>query len=268
MSTAAKESYQHILEPALKLVKEVGEFIRKEGKDFDRSNIEHKGFNDLVSYVDKEAEKKLVNGLKEIIPDSGFIAEEGTGSASNEAYKWIIDPLDGTTNFLHGLPCFAISVALLHHDALALGIVYEINQDELFYATRGGGAFCNGKTIRVSPVPKAKESLLATGFPYYDFDRMPAYLEILKEFMQQTHGIRRMGSAAVDLVYTAIGRFEGFYEYNLNAWDVAGGAIIVQEAGGTVTDFSGGDDFLFGRQMLASNGATHEELLRVIQQYW
>ena len=259
---------QSILQPAITLIKEVGGFIKTEGQNFDRSNIEHKGLNDLVSYVDKEAEKKLVKGLAKILPGSGFIAEEGTAEAGNEEYKWIVDPLDGTTNFLHSLPCFAISVGLLHRDTLVLGIVYEINGDECFWATRGGGAFCNGKPIKVSPIGQLKDSLLATGFPYYDFGRMPEYLSILNHFMEKTHGLRRMGSAAVDLVYTAIGRFEGFYEYNLNPWDVAGGIIIVQEAGGQVSDFKGGEDYLFGREILATNGSVHAETLTAIQERW
>lgn len=252
---------------AKKLVLEVGDFIRLESKGFSIHNIEHKGFNDLVSYVDKEAEKRLVNGLRNILPEAGFIAEEGTASATNEAHKWIIDPLDGTTNFMHGLPVYSISVALMQTDSLVLGIVYELNKNELFYAQKGGGAWLNDDRIFVSPISKLSESLLATGFPYHNFKRLDTYMDMLAHFMQNTHGLRRMGSAAVDLAYVACGRFEGFFEYNLNPWDVAGGAFIVQEAGGFVTEFNGGDDFLFGKSIIAS-GAVKEELFNSIDSIW
>lgn len=258
---------QQLLQDVIVLVKETGDFIRQESLKFDHSKIEYKGKNDLVSYVDKEAEKRLVAGLSEILPGSGFIAEEGTSTHKSDTYNWIIDPLDGTTNFTHGLPVFAISIALLKRGELALGVVYEINKDECFHAVKGQGAFLNHMPIKVSPIKTIDKALLATGFPYYDFDRMKQYLNIINEFMQTTHGLRRMGSAAVDLAYTACGRFEGFFEYNLNAWDVAAGALIVKEAGGTVTDFKGGKDFLFGREIVAGN-LTQRELLKTIQKHW
>lgn len=259
---------QEILEPSLALVKQAGDFIRREGQNFDRTNIEHKGLNDLVSYVDKQAEQQLVDSLRQILPGCGFITEEGTAEARQEDYIWVIDPLDGTTNFLHSLPVYAISLGLVHKEEVVMGVVYEVNRDEMFWATKGEGAYCNGKKIQVSPIEKVAQSLIATGFPYHDFGRMQDYLQILQDFMQKSHGLRRLGSAAVDLVYTAMGRFEGFYEYNLNAWDVAGGIIIVQEAGGTVTDFKGGKDFLFGRELLATNGKIHQEILELIASKW
>lgn len=249
------------------LVLEVGDFIRQESKNFSTSDIEHKGFNDLVSYVDKSAEKQLVDGCSKILPQAGFIAEEGTSDKKGETYNWIVDPLDGTTNFTHGLPVYAISLALMQGDEIILGIVYEINRDECFYAIRGEKAFLNEKEISVSKAGQLKHSLLATGFPYYDFDQMNTYLQILNDFMQKTHGLRRMGSAAVDLAYVACGRFEGFFEYNLNAWDVAAGAFIVQQAGGTVTDFKGGNDYIFGREIMAAC-SIHEEMIEVIQNRW
>lgn len=257
-----------ILQPTLDLIKETGAFIRREGKNFDRANIEHKGLNDLVSYVDKQAEQKLVDGLRKILPASGFITEEGTAQSNNEEFTWIIDPLDGTTNFLHSLPVFAVSVGLLQNQTLVIGVVYEVNQDELFWAIKGQGAYCNGEKITVSPIETVAQSLIATGFPYHDFGMMQTYLGILDHFMRKSHGLRRMGSAAVDLVYTAIGRFEGFYEYNLKPWDVAGGALIVQEAGGTVTDFKGGSDFIFGKELIATNGKVHQEVLDIIGGQW
>ncbi|MFY0591585.1 inositol monophosphatase family protein [Roseivirga sp.] len=258
---------QKLLQDVIVLVKETGEFIRQESRKFDDSKIEYKGKNDLVSYVDKEAEKRLVKGLSDVLPGSGFIAEEGTSKHRSDIYNWIIDPLDGTTNFTHGLPIYSISVALLKRGELVMGIVYEINRDECFHALKGQGAFLNHAPIKVSEVKTLDKSLLATGFPYYNFDQMRQYLTIINEFMQTTHGLRRMGSAAVDLAYTACGRFEGFFEYNLNAWDVAAGALIVQEAGGTVTDFKGNDDFVFGREIVAGN-ITQPGMLQTIQKYW
>ena len=261
------KTLEHILQPSIDLIKQVGDFIHQEGLVFDIAKIQKKGFNDLVSYVDKQAERQLVDGLIQIVPEAGFLAEEGTSNVQGEEYNWIIDPLDGTTNFTHGLPVYAISVALMRDNEVVLGIVYEINRQECFYAIKGGKAYCNDKEINVSGVSQLEDSLLATGFPYYDFEQMDRYLKILNEFVQSTHGLRRMGSAAVDLVYVACGRFEGFFEYNLNAWDVAAGAFIVQQAGGQITDFSGGDDYIFGREILA--GCTvHAQILKVIKDHW
>ncbi|MBX2961695.1 MAG: inositol monophosphatase [Cyclobacteriaceae bacterium] len=252
----------------IEICKIVGGFIRTEAQAFDRSRIEFKqGFNNLVSYVDKEAEQHLVQQLRKIIPDSGFIAEEGTGSASANGYNWIIDPLDGTTNFMHGLPPYAISVALAKENQTLIGVVYEITKEECFHAHLNSAAFCNKTEIKVSPVSDLQESLLATGFPYYHLDKKDVYLDIIKLFLEKTHGIRRLGSASVDLAYVACGRMDGFFEYNLNAWDVAAGAFIVQQAGGHVTDFSGGNNFLHGGEIIAA-GAIHPEMLEIIHQHW
>jgi myo-inositol-1(or 4)-monophosphatase len=252
----------------IQLCVEVANFIRKENENFDRSKIEQKGsFANLVSYVDKEAENKLVKKLEEILPGSGFIAEEGTERSGANEYKWIIDPLDGTTNYLHGLPIFAISIGLTRNNKTVLGVVYEVSHQECFHAIEGGKAYCNEKVISVSPIKNLNESLLATGFPYYHSDKKENYLEIIKTFLEQTHGIRRLGSAAIDLAYVACGRMEGFFEYDLKPWDVAGGAFILQQAGGTVTDFSGGDNFLFGGELCAA-GLVHPEMLKVIKEKW
>ncbi|HNP17928.1 MAG TPA: inositol monophosphatase family protein [Fulvivirga sp.] len=256
-----------VLDQLKAAVMETGQFIRQEASIFKKDQIEHKGFNDLVSYVDKEAELQLVSACKNILPEAGFITEEGTDNTQQDEYNWIIDPLDGTTNFAHGLPVFAISIALMKQTEIVLGMVYEINRDECFYAIEGQEAFCNDKPIRVSKAEYLKDSLLATGFPYYNFEQMPKYLSILDQFMQTTHGLRRMGSAAVDLCYVACGRFEGFFEYNLNAWDVAAGAFIVQQAGGQVSDFAGNDNFIFGREIVAAN-SVHPEMLGVIKKHW
>ncbi|NQW27162.1 MAG: inositol monophosphatase [Flammeovirgaceae bacterium] len=258
---------EEIVTGALPIIKETGRFIQKEAASFDLTEVILKGKNDLVSYVDKEAEKMIVVGLKILLPDAGFITEEGTVSQEQKEFTWIIDPLDGTTNFIHGLPIYSISVGLMKQGEMVGGIVYELNKDEIFYAWKGGGAFMNHRPIRVSPVKDIAESLLATGFPYYNFDKLPNYLAILNELMINSHGLRRLGSAAVDLAYVACGRCEGFFEYNLNSWDIAAGILLVKEAGGVVTDFSGNDNALFGRELVAS-GHIQIELLDIIAKHW
>lgn len=252
----------------IQLCQDVGEFIRIESENFDRLRIEQKtGFNNLVSYVDKESERRLVSALRKILPGSGFIAEEGTTVDGINEYKWIIDPLDGTTNFTHGLPPFAISIGLTRDEEVVLGVVYEVTRQEAFHASEGRAAYCNGKEIRVSSSVSLNESLLATGFPYYHFDKREVYLEIIKTFLDRTHGVRRLGSAATDLAYVACGRMEGFFEYNLNAWDVAAGSFIVERAGGIVTDFKGGRNFLFGGEIVAAC-SIHPEMLKVVHDLW
>ena len=247
---------------------EVGAFIGVEGASFDRSRIIQKeGFNNLVSYVDKESEKKLVGALSKIIPGSGILGEEGTKLDSSNGYVWIVDPLDGTTNFTHGVPPFAISIGLTYYGKLVLGVVYEVTKKEMFHSVEGQPAYCNERPIHVSTISSLNESLLATGFPYYEFDQMEAYLSIIKGFLKQSHGVRRLGSAATDLAYVACGRFEGFFEYNLNPWDVAAGAFLVQQAGGTVTDFSGQNNFLYGGEICAAC-SIHAEMQSFIAKQW
>ncbi len=248
------------------IVKEAGNFIREERKTFSQSAVEYKGLNDMVSYVDKTAEQKLVEGFQKLLPDSGFITEENTINTKSADYNWIIDPLDGTTNFVHGVPCFCVSVALMLQEQLILGVVYEINLEECFYAFQNGGAYLNGKRILVSEIKELKQSLLATGFPYSNYNRMKPYMEVFDHCMYNTHGLRRLGSAAVDLAYVACGRFEGFYEYGLNAWDVAAGAFIVSEAGGIVSDFSGGSNYVFGKEIIATNSTIFQEFLGVVKE--
>ena len=245
-------------------------FIRQEASTFDRTKIEHKGVHDLVSYVDQEAERRLVTGLRALLPAAGFITEEGTAGpdAHTEEFTWIIDPLDGTTNFVHGLPVYSISVALLHHRELVVGVVHEANRDESFRAVRGGGAFCNNLPVHVTDIPDLNNALIATGFPYKDFEHLSAYLQVLGAFMNGSHGVRRLGSAAVDLAYVAAGRFEGFFEFNLNSYDVAAGILLVREAGGHVTQFLTAGDPLFGREILASNGHLHAGMQQTIGEFW
>ena len=250
---------------------EISDFMRAESAAFDRTRIEQKdgGFNNLVSYVDKESERRIVSALKKLIPNAGFITEEGTVEQSKQQeFNWIIDPLDGTTNYLHGLPLYAISIALTQKDETILGVVHHVVPNECYHSIRGGEAYCNDRAIHVSAIHHLREGLLATGFPYYHHDKSEVYLEIIKNFLTKTHGIRRLGSAAIDLALVACGRLEGFFEYNLNPWDVAAGTFIVQQAGGKVTDFKGGSDFLFGGELCASNGAIHSEMLEVIKPQW
>ena len=252
----------------IKLTKEVGEFIRSESLVFDRGNIEYKGLNDMVSYVDKTAEDKLVKGLSALLPEAGFITEEHTINKEGEIYSWIIDPLDGTTNFIHGIPTFSISIALQCKQELVLGVVYEINRDECFSAWKDGGAYLNGKPIRVTKTPLIANTLLATGFPYYDFEKQEPYLEVFKELMRSCHGLRRIGSAAVDLAYVAAGRFDGYFEYNLNSYDMAAGIVLVREAGGHIRDFSGGDESIQKRELIATNGHITDEILAIIARHF
>lgn len=256
--------YEKICIEVTKLTKIVGHFILDQRKEFQASSIEKKGHNDLVSYVDKESEQMLVKRLREIFPEAGFITEENTSVEKGLVYNWIIDPLDGTTNFIHGMPCFCISIALIKEQELVIGVVHELNLDECFYAWKDGGAFMNNQPISVSTINKLSDSLIATGFPYHDYDRMLPYMRVFDWCMKNTHGLRRLGSAAADLAYVACGRFEAFYEYGLNSWDVAGGALIVKEAGGKVTDFVNGTNYIFGAEMIASNSNVHDEIQKVI----
>lgn len=259
---------EQLCQQTIEISKKAGAFIKQEAVTFDRSKIEKKGFNDLVSYVDKQAEEQLVEGLKKILPEAGFITEEGTETIRQERYNWIIDPLDGTTNFTHGLHHYAVSVGLMENEEIVLGVIYNPEHDECFYAYKGGGAYLNGKTIKVSDAPALKDSLIATGFPYHDFNLTQQYLQVLGSFMGKSHGVRRIGSAALDLAYVAAGRCEGFFEYNLNPWDVAAGIVIVQEAGGRLSKFTEEGDYLFGREIVASNGNIHQEIFDTIAEHW
>ncbi|PHN03189.1 inositol monophosphatase family protein [Flavilitoribacter nigricans] len=257
-------TYARLCREAQRIVIHTSEFIQGELGKVKNKQIETKSLNSLVSYVDKEAEEQLVTGLSELLPGSVFITEEDTIDNQDGEWQWIIDPLDGTTNFLYQIPIFCISVALRYQDELVLGVVYEINRKECFYGWKGGGVFLNQIQVKVRKNDDLADSLLATGFPYYDYERTDAYLQCLKYFMQNTRGIRRMGAAAVDLAYVAAGRFDGFFEYSLQPWDVAAGAFLIQEAGGVITDFKGGDNFLFGNETIAASPKVHAAMLSVI----
>ncbi len=258
-------NYELICAKVISIARLTGNFIRKESLSFDRNEVEYKGLNDLVSYVDKQAERQIVRNLKKVLPNSGFITEEDTPNDDTHDLIWIIDPLDGTTNFIHGIPTFSISIALFENNVPVVGVVYEINRGEMFSAYKNGGAYLNQKAIHVSEVPTLKSSLVATGFPYYQFDKQAAYMNLFGEMMQRCHGLRRIGSAAVDLAYVACGRFDAYFEYNLNIYDVAAGAFIVQEAGGQVMSFSGGEDFIKKRELLATNALVTDEILELMK---
>jgi len=219
----------------------------------------------LITKADLAAEEKILGIILAKFPNHDFLAEERPPRAGGSEYTWVIDPIDGTTNYAHGFPMSCVSIGLVHRGRALMGGIYEPSRDELFFAERGKGATLNGKRIRVSKAPKLADSLLITGFAYDRDVRADYYLGIVKEFLKCTHGIRRSGSAALDLAWTAAGRLDGYWEFHLNPWDVAAGRLIVEEAGGTVTDFSGkewGDLKGWGKQTLATNGRIHKEMLR------
>jgi myo-inositol-1(or 4)-monophosphatase len=260
-------NYENLCFQVQEIARETGSFIREEGKKIKVSDIEFKGITSLVTYVDKTAEARIVAALKQLIPDSGFVAEEGTADSNNEKYTWIIDPLDGTTNFIHGIAPHSVSIALKENDKIVLGVVYEVKLDEIFYAWKDSSAYLNGIEIRVSPNSKSENALIATGFPYYDFDRVDDYIAAMKHLMKHTRGLRRLGSAAVDLSYVAAGRFDAFYEHALHAWDIAAGAFIIQQAGGKITDFNGGENWLFGGEIIAASNNYFDEFCQIIHRH-
>lgn len=256
--------YQKICFDIQVIAREAGDFIRNERKKLTASDIKTKSTASFVTYVDSTAEQNIVGSLKKLIPGSGFITEEGTATESGEKYRWIIDPLDGTTNYIHGLSPHSVSIALMEDKELVAGVVYEIGLDEMFFAWKGSEAYLNGTPIRVSESSEHKDTLIGTGFPYYDFDRIEDYIDVLRFLMRNTRGLRRMGSAAVDLSYVAAGRFDAFYEHALHAWDIAAGAFILLQAGGKITDFNGGENWLFGGEIIAASRNYFPEFFKVV----
>ncbi len=247
-----------------RIVAEAAKFIQEERKNFSDDKIEFKGYNDLVSYVDRESERRLTQAFTALLPDSGFIREEGGDLRPEADYRWIIDPLDGTTNFMHDVPAYCISVGLQYRGETILGIIHDAPRGEVFFAIKGQGAWLGERRLQVSKHDRLGNSLLGTGFPHANGGVMDDYLAAIKAFLASCHGIRRFGSAALDLAYVACGRLDGFFEIGLSSWDVAAGALIVQEAGGSVVDFKGGSGYLFGKQIVASNSALLPEMLQVI----
>lgn len=247
--------------------RKAAEFIMHESGRFKINETESKGLNNFVTYVDKGSEKMLVEMLGQLIPDSGFIAEEGTSDKKGEKYNWVIDPLDGTTNFLHGVRPYAVSIGLMENDEVIAGVIHEAGGNETFSAWKDGGAWLNGKRISVSQTKTLSDSLVATGFPYNLFDRLDPYMDLLKYLVRNTHGVRRLGSASIDLAYVACGRYDLFFEYDLKHWDVAAGMLIVREAGGVFSDFSGNMSGLTGDETLASNMSVYSEILNIVRAY-
>ena len=259
--------YKYLCFQVQDIAREVGAFIRDEQKKITAENIEVKSVASLVTYVDKTAEERIVSALKDLIPDSGFVAEEGTAESKQEKYTWFVDPLDGTTNYLFGIAPHSVSIALAEDGEMVLGVVYEIGASELFYAWKDSPSFCNGEEIKTASRSKSEQSLIGTGFPYYDFDRVNDYIEAMRYLMKHTLGLRRFGSAAVDLCYVACGRFDAFYEHALHAWDVAAGVFILQQAGGKTTDFNGGDNWLFGGELVSASNSYFDEFYSIIHRY-
>lgn len=257
-------NYKDVCDKVVSLVRETGHFIMTERKSMTGDDIEIKGKNDFVTRFDKLSEEKLVKGLGELLPEAGFIAEEGTSDKKGDTYNWIIDPIDGTTNFMHASPPYSISVALQENDSIVIGVVLEMFSDECFYSWKGGAVYINETKVKDSGCSKLKDALIATGFPYKDFGLLENFMASLIFFMEKSHGVRRLGSAAIDLAYVAAGRYDAFYEYNLNPWDVAAGAFLVQQAGGKVSDFQGTDNYLFGKEMVAATSGVYPEFFEAV----
>lgn len=250
---------------AIRAARAAGNIITRNLNHLDSLVVDTKRERDFVSKVDRDAEQEIIKIIHRSYPDHGIIAEEsGTQGASNT--QWIIDPLDGTTNFLHGFPQFSVSIAVRQNDKLEVGVVYDPILQELYVAVRGAGATLNDRKIRVSKNSKLDHCLIGTGFPYLKHHDYDEYMQVLKNIMLHTAGIRRPGSAALDLSYVAAGRFDGFWENSLNLWDIAAGVLLIQEAGGISSDLSGGQDHLKTGDIVAGNPKVHPELLRLIRE--
>jgi myo-inositol-1(or 4)-monophosphatase len=225
--------------------------------------VERKGLHDFVTEVDREAEATVVRHLLKRFPDHVVMAEEGSPEAAAADHRWIVDPLDGTTNFIHGVPVFGVSIALEDREGLVAGVIHDPNRDETFHAHRGGGARLNGEPIRCARPAGPHEALIATGFPFRELSRLDRYMRAFEAFVHSTAGLRRAGSASIDMAYTACGRYDGFWEIGLSRWDVAAGTLLVREAGGTVTDVLGGDTHLDTGDIVAAGEEFHGTLLEV-----
>lgn len=250
---------------ACESIRKAGALMKRTWGKVQASQISSKARNDFVTVIDKKSQEILVAGLSRKFRHTGFIAEEN-GMNRQKEWTWIIDPLDGTMNFMYGLPAFCVSVGLRHQaTGLSVGIVYDPIHEEWFTAVRGGGSFLNRRRIRVSTDARLANALLATGFPYRIRSRFEPYHRSFRSFFFKCRGIRRLGSAALDLCYTACGRFDGYWEMGLHIWDSAAGSLIVREAGGVVTDFEGGDGYLESGDTLAGNPALHRAMLRIVK---
>ena len=252
-----------MLNIAVKAARRAGNLIHRAADNLDHLTVTKKSNADYVSEVDKAAERTIIETILDVYPTHAILAEE-SGSQGESEYLWIIDPLDGTTNFLHGYQQYSVSIALQHNGVLTQAVIYDPTKNDLFTATRGRGAFLNDRRIRVSKRGELADSLIGTGFPYSKFDHLDAYMDILKDMMKKTAGLRRPGSAALDLAYTAAGRYDGFFETGLKPWDIAAGCLLITEAGGLVSDLQGNDSYLRSGHLCAGNPRIFAQMLQVI----
>lgn len=253
-----------MLNIAVKAARRAGAIINRASQDIGTLTIKSKNFNDFVSEVDVAAERAIIDTLKDAYPTHGFLGEESGSTSHQSDFIWIIDPLDGTTNFLHGFPQYCVSIALQHKGEITQAVIYEPNRNDLYTATKGRGAFLNDKRIRVSKCDKLQDALIGTGFPFRDFKYLDDYLSMFKSMIQKTMGIRRAGSAALDLAYVANGSLDGFWEIGLSAWDIAAGGLLVREAGGIVTDLSGQSGWLESGNILVASPKIHDDMQAII----
>jgi myo-inositol-1(or 4)-monophosphatase len=255
-----------MLTTAVKAARRAGNIINRGARDLDLLTITAKGPKDFVSEIDHAAEAAIVETLLSAYPDHAVLAEEGTnkGANPNADYQWIIDPLDGTTNFLHGFPQYCVSIALAHKNVVQQGVIYDPVRNDLFTATRGRGAFLNDRRIRVSRRAQLRDSLIGTGFPFRDGSYLDTYLAMMKTMIQHTAGLRRPGAAALDLAYVAAGFYDGFWEVGLNPWDVAAGSLLVLEAGGLIGDLNGDANYLHGGQVIAANPKVFAQMVSAL----
>lgn len=260
-------NYREICFQVQAIARSAGTFIREEQKKITNNSVDTKSFASLVTYVDKTAEEKIISDLRKLIPQSGFVAEEGSAQSNNEDYTWFVDPLDGTTNYIHGITPYSVSIGLAEKGKMVLGVVYEIGANEMFFAWKDSKSYCNDNPIRVAKRTKSEDTLIATGLPYDNFSRTEDYYSAIKQLMQETRGIRRLGSAAVDICYVASGRFDAFWEHGLHAWDVAAATFILEQAGGKTTDFNGGNNWLFGGDIISASQSYFEKFYGIINSH-
>ncbi len=254
-----------MLNIATRAARAAGDIILRNVDKLDRLKVEVKAQNDFVTQVDLKAEEVIIETLRQAYPDHGIIAEENGRFNEDSEYQWIIDPLDGTTNFLHGFPQFAVSIGLQHKGRLSIAVVYDPVKNELFTAARGEGAQLNGRRLRTTEQKGLKGALLGTGFPFKHPQHLDTYLATFKAVHPHAAGIRRAGSAALDLAYVAAGRLDGFWELGLNAWDMAAGVLLIREAGGIVTDFSGEGNYLETGNVIAAASKVYQPLFEAIK---
>ncbi len=254
---------------AVKAARRAGNIINRAARDLDLLTIKVKGPKDFVSEVDHAAEAAIVETLLDAYPDHAVLAEEGTAKGNNADAEnvWIIDPLDGTTNFLHGFPQYCVSIALQHRGQITQAVIYDPVHNDLFTATRGRGAFLNDRRMRVSRREHLRDCLIGTGFPFRDGSHLDTYLGMMKTMIEQTAGLRRPGAAALDLAYVAAGYYDGFFELGLNPWDVAAGSLLVQESGGLIGDLAGDANFLHGGQVIAANAKVFAQMVNALKPY-